>query len=214
MTVIDPASGREYDFWQARKRRGSRVLRVSHGGIASLGGSGTGSPATAGHFALGAGVIRPEELAAGEIDHALFMVVKCTNGRSVAPAGGSVGRSCSSMGMSNSNAPRMGEHFVLDMSASEIDALATAKWRKTILHAMAKYGLYVGDTGGGMLKVQSGASWTSLGHSDPWLKLGRSLGVPQVRDGSRELRRFDLSDTVNWRSRLEVVSPCVALGSC
>ena len=34
------------------------------------------------------------------------------------------------------------------MSAAQIDALAKPTWQKTILHAMAKYGMYVGDTGG------------------------------------------------------------------
>jgi hypothetical protein len=108
----------------------------------------------------------------------------------------------------------MGEHFVLDMSDAEINALPAAEWRKTILRAMARYGLYVGDTGGGMFKLQSGASWTSFGYADPWKKLGRMLGVPAIGHGSRTVRRFDLRSTVDWRSRLKVVNPCVAQGSC
>ena len=216
LTVIDARSGWEYDFWQVTgKPRGGGALKVGHGGRTELGGDGLDSNATAAHFGLAAGVIRPEELAAGEINHALFMVVNCTNGTSVAPAhAGTSGRSCSSIGQSNANAPRMGEHFVLDMTDAEINALPTAAWRKTILRAMAHYGLYVGDTGGGFLKLQSGASWTSFGRTDPWRKLGNKLDVPTWSEGGRTFHAFDLRSTIDWRSRMEIVDPCVAQGTC
>jgi hypothetical protein len=215
LTVIDARSGSEYDFWQVHsKPSGGGILKTSHGGRTELGGDGLDSNATAAHFGLAAGVIRPEELAAGEINHALFMVVNCTNGQSVSPAASGAGRSCSSIGQSNANAPRMGEHFVLDMTDAEINALPTAAWRKTILRAMAHYGLYVGDTGGGFLKLQSGASWTSFGRADPWSKLGKRLGVPTWSEGGKTFHSFDLRTTVNWKSRMQVVSPCVAQGTC
>ena len=74
---------------------------------------GLGAKAVAGGYALSAGVIRPEELAAGEIDHALFMTVKCTNGTAVWPAARNTGRICSELGLSNADAPAMGSHFYL-----------------------------------------------------------------------------------------------------
>jgi len=220
LAVIDPLSGWEYDFWQvASKPVAGGTLKVSWGGRTAIGtadADGLDSNATAAHFGLAAGVIRPEELAAGEINHALFMVSNCTNGRSVAPAGSGTGRSCSSIGLSNTNAPAMGQHFVLDMSHAEINSLDAPAWQKTILRAMADYGLYVGDTGGGFVKLQSGASYTSFGLPDPWMKLGRDLGVDSWESSSTGTTKylFDMRETIDWSSRLQVVDPCVSQGTC
>jgi hypothetical protein len=198
MAVIDQSSGWEYDFWQVlQKPAGGGTLSISWGGRTRIDGSGLGSAGTAGNFGLAAGIIRPQELAAGHIDHALFMVVKCTNGTSVAPAGRDVGRTCSSMGLSNANAPAMGQHFYLDMSDAEIGALAKPVWQKTVLLAMAHYGLYVGDTGGGCLKIESGSSYTSFGLADPWVQVARDAGVSNS---------FDLSDAVDWSAHLKVAA--------
>jgi hypothetical protein len=202
LAVFDQASGWEYDFWQVRQQpAGGGTLTVSWGGKTRVDGSGLGSAATAGNFGLAAGIIRPQELAAGRIDHALFMVVKCTNGTSVAPAGPDTGRSCASIGLPNAGAPAMGQHFFLDMSAAEIEALGVPAWQKTVLRAMAEYGLYVGDTGGGFLKLESGSSYTSLGQADPWVGVGKGAGIAASREGTYS---FDLAAAVDWRSRLKV----------
>ena len=42
----------------------------------------------------------------------------------------------------------MGARLQLAMSSAEIDALSVPRWKKTILRAMARYGLFLGDTGG------------------------------------------------------------------
>ena len=128
MAVIDRASGWEYDFWQVKQKpAGGGTLTVSYGGKTRVKGRdamGLGSGATAAGFGLAAGVIRPEEMAGGKISHALFMVVECTSGRVVWPATpGSTGRVCSSIGLSNADAPSMGQRFFLDMDAAQIDAL-------------------------------------------------------------------------------------------
>ncbi len=87
LAVIDKAAGMEYDFWQVlQKLSGGGTLTATYGGKTAIGGDGLGSQATAAGFGLAAGVIRPAELEAGNIDHALFMVVDCTNGTSVWPA--------------------------------------------------------------------------------------------------------------------------------
>jgi hypothetical protein len=202
--VIDQASGWEYGFWQVRQKPASGgTLTVSWGGKTRVDGLGLGSGATAGNFGLAAGIIRPQELAAEEIDHALFMVVKCTNGTSVAPAGADVGRTCSSMGLPNTGAPAMGQHFFLDMSAAEIEALGVPAWQKTVLRAMAEYGLYVGDTGGGFLKLESGSSYTSLGQADPWVGVAQGAGIAASHEGTYT---FDLAAAVDWRSQLKVAA--------
>lgn len=218
LSVVDQASGWEYDLWESEDLpRGGGTLYVGHGGRTMIDGDGLGSNATAAHFGSLAGIIRPEELAAGEIRHALFLVVECTNASAVYPAGSGTGRSCSEIGKSNSGAPAMGQQLYLDLSAAQIAALAAPAWQKTVLRAMADYGLFVGDTGGGSLKTLSGASYTSFGYDDPWVELGRGLdGVESWHSSSDNKRKFlfDLSETVNWRSKLRVVAPCVSAGSC
>ena len=131
------------------------------------------------------------------------MVVKCTNGTAVYPAGSDTGRSCSSIGLSNQNAPAMGQHFVLNMSVAEIEALPDPGWQKTVLRAMAEYGLYVGDTGGGFLKVQSGVSFTSMGMGDPWSSLAsrvttaaRAASTTSGLAISPECINFEVSEAV------------------
>ncbi|UJA19985.1 hypothetical protein HJD18_07010 [Thermoleophilia bacterium SCSIO 60948] len=211
MAVIDQATGWEYDFWQVRnKPAGGGTLTVSYGGRTQIDGKGLGAQATASYFALSAGVIRPQEMLEGEINHALFIVVKCTNDERVWPAtGGAAGRPCSDLGLSNRNAPAMGQHFVLDMTAAEIDALREPEWKKTILHAMAEYGMYVGDTGGNGwgITVESGSSQTSFGKRDPWTTVGQRLNIPTWDDGTRVHHVFDMRTAVDWKSQLEVVAP-------
>ncbi|MFN8160832.1 MAG: hypothetical protein U0R52_07295 [Solirubrobacterales bacterium] len=221
MAVIDQRTGWEYDFWQVRQKAssGGRLL-VSYGGRTRVSGNrsrGLGSDATAAAFGLAAGVVRPAELAAGNIDHALFMTVHCSNGHSAWPAGAyGAGRSCSEIGLSDRYAPAMGQHFILTMSNAEIEALHVARWKKTILHAMARYGLYVGDTSNPTWGIQfeSATSFTSFGQPDPWLALGKRLGVPGWVEGGRQYYSFDLGSAVDWRQRLEVAAPCVSRGSC
>ncbi len=218
LAVIDKASGTEYDFWQVRSKPASGgILVVSYGGQTSVSDDGLGSKATAASFGLAAGVIRPSELEAGSIDHALFMVVKCTNGTAVWPAPPTgTGTSCSSRGLSNSGAPAMGQHYFLAMSDAEIAALDRPAWTKTILRAMARYGMFVGDTGGISWGIQfeSGTSQTSFGYEDPWVRLGKQLGLPTWTSGGRTYYVYDMQTAVSWGSRLAVAEPCVARGTC
>ena len=145
MTVVDQASGWEYDLWQVTsKPRGGGRLLTSWGGRTRIDGDGLGSDATAAHFGLLAGSIRAEEMARGQIDHALFMLVRCDSGKAVFPAQG-LGAACSD----RRDAPSQGTRFQLDLSDSQISALRMPDWKKTILRAMSEYGLYVGDTTGG-----------------------------------------------------------------
>ena len=99
------------------KPAGGGTLEFRWGGRTRLDGDGLGTNATAAHFALSAGIIRPEEMAAGRIDHALFMVVKCTAGK-VYPAGGG-GAQCADL----TDAPAGGMRFQLGYSSAEIEAL-------------------------------------------------------------------------------------------
>jgi hypothetical protein len=217
MTVVQP-DGWEYDFWQVQsKPTGGGTMTFSLGGRTRIDGNGLESNATAARFGNLAGVIRAQELAAGQINHALFVVLKCTTtsttfgygtrpdtGKSAyvypAKAGGS---RCSSA--DNADAPPMGALLQLNMSDAQINALAVPTWKKTILRALARYGGYVGDTGGPGLGLQfeSGSTYTSFGFADPLLSLARTLSLPLWE--SKYV--FGLASGVDWTRYLRVLVP-------
>jgi hypothetical protein len=206
MTVVDQASGWEYDLWQVTsKPRGGGRLVTSWGGRTRIDGDGLGSDATAAHFGLLAGTIRAEEMQRGQIDHALFMLVKCDSGKIDFPAQGH-GLACSD----RRNAPAQGAHFQLDLSDAEIAKLRVPDWKKTIFRAMSEYGLYVGDTTGGSpweIWFESGSTYTSFGKVDPMVTFARHAGIPRSSDGKYY---FDWSSGVDWRHHLRVVEPSEA----
>jgi hypothetical protein len=211
LAVIQPDRW-EYDFWQVKdKPAGGGTLLVSHGGRTKIDGDGLGSDATAAEFGLAAGLIRGDQIEAGEIDHALFVHVRCTSGRSVYPAApGTTGSICSD----TANAPPLGARLWLAMSDSRIAALRVPAWKKTVLRALYHYGGYVGDTTGGRvswgLQTISGSSYTSFGDPDPLVGYVRRLGL---RRWSGEYY-LDVDSGVEWARYLRVLDPCLARASC
>jgi len=218
MTVVTP-EGWEYDFWQvASKPAGGGTLSFSIGGRIPIDGDGLDGKATAALFGNLAGIIRAPEMAAGEIDHALFVVLKCSSattaygyGTVVGPAGQSAyvwpathGASrCSSA--EDVDAPPLGARLQLAMSDAEIAALDVPQWKKTILTALAHYGGYFGDTGGSGfgLMFESGATYTSFGVTDPLVTFAAQNGLP-ARNGQYV---FDVASGVDWARYLRVVVP-------
>ena len=219
LTVVDPRSGEEYDMWKvARKPRGGGEITTAWGGRTRIDGNGLGSEAVAAHFGTLAGLIRPEELEAGRIRHALFMTVPCVarvDGRDhVYPALGR-GRRCPD----DRAAPLLGARVQLDMSEEEIDRLDVPPWTRTLLHAMAEYGMFVGDTGGPpgwALQSQSDTTYTSLGRKPRLFAFARKAGWLAREDPATGKPAYvgDFSRAVDWRSRLRVVDPCVSSRSC
>lgn len=222
MTVVQP-NGWEYDFWQARPHgAGGGVLRYTAGARLRIDGSGIDGGATAADFGNLAGIIRAPELAAGRIDHALFLVIRCAASGTrfgygvkrrshddsawVYPAGGG-GAPCHD----GSEAPPLGARLRLAMSERELNALAVPPWKRAILRALARYGAYVGDTGGpGVgLQIESSLTYTAFGAPDPLVQLARrqqAAGDPFVRQ-SGEWWLFDVSSDVDWLRKLRVVVP-------
>lgn len=212
MTVVDPDHEWEYDLYKvSEKPKGGGTLELRFGGRTRIAGddaTGLGSDATAAHFGLLAGVIRAEELHAGEIRHALFVRVDCDNGRSVYPASGR-GARCPDP----TDAPAEGARFQLAMSDAEIDALPAPEYKRAILRAMARYGFFVGDTGGSPWDVvlESGATYTSFGHEDRWLSVARRSGASRSSKGRYFL---DLAGGVDWARHLRLIDPCVTRRTC
>jgi hypothetical protein len=213
LTVVDQRTNLEYDFWNVTsKPEGGGTMVFGGGGTVPVDGTGTRSGATASGFGNLAGIVRAEELERGRIDHALVLVVHCVSGVAP-PATHSDGVACPA---GTTGAPRMGERFQLAMSPREIDALDVPEWRRTILRAMARYGLYVRDTTGAgwAIGVENGRTYTSFGRPDRWTVFA------EARDGdgwARDDQGFwvgDLRAGVPWRERLRAVHPCVAAASC
>lgn len=219
MTVVTP-DGWEYDFWQVRdKPRGGGTLSFSIGGRTRIDGDGLDGKGTAANFGNLAGVIRHPELAAGRIDHALFIVLKCTSGTTgfgyetkPAPSssqGAYVWPALHGGARCDDSAPPMGARFHLAMSEAQIETLPVPRWKKTILTALATYGGYVGDTGGSgfALQFESSSTYTSFGTADPLVSLAKDAGL---RSGSGDWAGtyvFDMASGVDWARYLRVVTP-------
>jgi hypothetical protein len=216
MTVVTP-EGWEYDFWQVHEKRlPTHVLTFSNGGRTRIDGSGLGSGATASGFGSLAGMIRAPELAAGQINHALFIVLKCA----AKGTGFGYGATATSYGSSyvypathggsvcppeDANAVPLGAHFMLAMSDPQIQALAVPAWKKAILTALAHYGGYVGDTGGpGFgLMFESSTTYTALGLADPLVSFGAQNFLPRWNGNYV----FNLSSGLEWSRYLRVLAP-------
>jgi hypothetical protein len=213
-SVVD-TDGWEYDFWQAQAPSGDGgTFTANFAKRAPWDGNGLGTSGTpyqggitAAGFSNQAGVIRLSEMKAGVINHALFMSVRGWNGRvwPSAKLSGTTGE------VADPNAPAMGQHFWLDMTQPQIDALSVPEWQKIILRAMAKYGMYVGDNGGSpwALQFESGDNYTSFGQPDPWIAYAQAQGITGSYNSSigRNVYYFNFKNAVDWGSKLKVLEP-------
>jgi hypothetical protein len=262
ITVVDQQTGWEYDLWQVRGSAlpaDGGVLPIGYGGRARIDRDCAGVPAdgtscepagvpggqgTAAHFADLAGRLRVEELDAGRIEHALFIVIDCDSAQIVYPARGH-GQSCAYAQSTdpakdpsdpalrdpthpdNVDAPPMGALLQLDLTAAQIDALPIRQWKKTLLHAMAEYGAYFGDTGSRNLfaiEAEAGNQYTAFGYADPWWKFGGQYWEPYTEGGATSYigklynRPDDPDPNLNWMSavwsHVRILDPCVAAGTC
>lgn len=219
LTVIDQATNWEWDFWEApdpASRTPGSTLNFGGGGrVDVLHGSGAGSGATASGLANLAGMIRAQELIAGQIGHALFGVGYCCDKNNYVWPAQQCDRSCSSVGLSDSNAPEMGMRVQLAYSDAEIAALQLPAWQLPIIVALAHYGFYWGDSGGssagwGAAMIESGQTYLSYGAADPAVGYAQGQGIPL--SGNSQYR-LDYSQGIDW-TRLRVIDPCEAQGNC
>jgi hypothetical protein len=210
MTIVDTATGWEYDLWGTRAMPApGGTIQARWGGRTRIDGDGLGSDATAARYGNLAGMIRAPELAAGRIEHALFMVYPCGTVTPVYPAtkGGAL---CSATA---GDAFPMGTRFQLDMTDAEIAALRFGKWKTAVLEALAHYGMYFGDTGGHSWSVmaESSTTYTAFGLSDPLLGIALGAGFSK---GSSGIAWMNLGSGIDWKSRLRAIAPCEAQATC
>jgi hypothetical protein len=166
LVVYDPETQREWSM--------SRASRTDAGGWQAAAGGATSmlsdwSPppqiatGNAANFPLLGGIVRPEEILQGRIDHALvFAMPGVGAGAPVCPASHNAGSS------TDPSALREGQKLQLD-PALDVDAMAVPAWQKTLLHAMQQYGLYLRDGSGSL--VVYGENPISRGY-DAWSKAG------------------------------------------
>jgi len=143
MTILDRAANCEYDLYGAY--RTADGWHAAWANSTRLDGSGVyprGMGTKAAGFANLAGLIWPQELRAGHIDHALFFAYPFTkSGGPVAPATAGDGDS-EALG-----AIPEGARVQLDPSL-DLDSLGLRPYQRTIAEAMQTYGMILGDTGG------------------------------------------------------------------
>jgi hypothetical protein len=107
----------------------------------------------------------------------------------------------------------MGTRLQLAMTPAEIDALPVPGYRKSLLRAMARYGMYVADTGGSWRIIQeSGLVTTSFGLDDRWIDLAETVGAPYWPPDHRYA--INVRDGVDWARYLRVIEPCVTERTC
>jgi hypothetical protein len=208
MAVVDQAHGLEYDFWQASTPRNGEMT-VAAGNSIPIGperGTGLGGDAAAAYLGLLGGLIRGAELAAGRIEHALAITTECVQSHDVwpSPARGRGDLTCAN----NGAGPHFASLLQLNMSDSEIAGTGAPAWQRTIMMAMAHYGMYVVNTNGRgnsamSLTNEADQSFTSFGYQGEMTRFVKAAG------GSTELVGVPINI-----SKLRVIASCVPRKTC
>lgn len=169
MVIVDESTGLAYDFFKAERDgntwTGAGGARVDYRD--GDGSTGKIEGATAAHTALLAGLIRPQEIKRGRIDHALQMTLPGI-GESAArcPADYSVST------VSEPEAPPEGTIYQLDPTL-DVKAANVPRIVKIVGRALQKYGAVVVDNGG---QIAFRAESPVGKKTDPWAKLGFPKG--------------------------------------
>jgi hypothetical protein len=176
LAVYDPAAHREWDMWQAQAT--ATGWTAGAGAAVSMDGNGVapaGTPgADAANLPLLGGLVRPEEILQGRIDHALaFTMPNVSKLGHVCPATHHDGST------TDPNALREGMRLQLD-PAVNVDALPMPAWEKTVVRAMQTYGMYLRDQGGTLAIFAETPA--SRGY-DAWAKVGLPTGNSIHLDG-------------------------------
>lgn len=196
LSVLQPDGKTVYHFWECQPPKDGKIV-AGHGGRSDRTTDGLKSAGCAANWALDLGIIFPDEYLSAAmnypeypIPHALFLVTYYYSGL-VAPAyiGGGPKRL-----RNEPSIPKLGGRLFLDITDAELNT--KPRHLKPILACMRDYGLIVGDTGGGSLKVDSS-------NPEAWECAGLLSGAP--RD-SRLNYTWDLRGAVDWATKLKAVA--------
>jgi hypothetical protein len=146
MVVIDPSTGRSYEFWQAKKGANGQWT-TSWGAITSITGASpidiSGNGATTGSgMSILAGTVTLTDLTSGAINHALSFSSSLTCSTHVAPATGSDGHG------TPPNCLPEGSRVALSSSVNLAAIPGITPLELMVGRALQTYGAYCRDTGG------------------------------------------------------------------
>jgi hypothetical protein len=177
LVVLQP-NGQELDMWVGQRtgrgwQAGERSVESTSGSAANCSTVHACAGADAANFALAAGVVRPQEIAQGHIDHALAITIPDTRQNAIAcPATNGDGTH------TNPGAIPIGAHLQLNPNLN-VSALNIPAWQKTIARALQQYGAYVTDTGGSIgIYAQSDRGLPY----NAWAKAGIPADSPSLAD--------------------------------
>jgi hypothetical protein len=156
LLIIDRSTNTEYGLWDAQEADG--VWTCGLGALQDLSGEGVrplaevADPWWEAHgpracgYGLSAGLIRPEELEAGVIEHALIVAYPHVRaGMYVSPA--STAQAANGAGAQSDRGIPCGGRIQYDPSI-DVESIDTSDAGKAILRALQVYGAYVGDYSG------------------------------------------------------------------
>jgi hypothetical protein len=156
LLIVDRTTNTEYGMWDFSVDGGTYLCGL--GAMQDLNGSGvrpladTASPWWEAHgpracgFGLIAGLIRPEEIKAGIIEHALVVAYPhIRSGLFVSPA--STAQASNGVGAEPNRGIPCGGRIQYDPNI-DVESLPVSRAGKVILRALQRYGAYVGDYSG------------------------------------------------------------------
>jgi hypothetical protein len=144
------------------------------------------------------GSVRACDLEAGEIPHAIAMVVNCVSKYHLYPGRGqpALGRPCDDPSWDGDDSiidkPVLGMRFFLEYSDAEIAALDVPEWKKTWVTALARRGAVINDTGGHHLRYENDAAYRAFGYAGPLESYFRNYAAT--------IDDTDIVDFGNWIS--------------
>lgn len=166
LTVRDTAAGREHDFWQAVYNSSTGRIQSASAGVSfplgAVNEQTTGWGGNAANVPLRRGLITPEEIKAGAINHTLVVGI---------PQVGSGSPRYPAIHNDGSTAGHLTEGAWLRLDPSlNVDSLGLPTWQITIAKAMQKYGLIIRDGSGSF--VVYGENPVNRGGSAVWVGAG------------------------------------------
>lgn len=219
-----------YGCWPSRDFQNGDVLNANSGGpcqtLAGLQGLNyadivTGDGINPGNINGGddfiSTIVTWREVEAGQINHAMSVLLTCGSSTVVYPGAGA--GTCSDLGIGTNGIP-WGSRIWLDLTHAQIDDLITAGGQpahmRPFLYAAHDYGVFVFDGGGGKGMNQPWLENTTAivinGATNPWANWFAAQGWGIAGDG--QYKRGDGIDWFDLKNNLHVLDVCYSHGTC